>query len=68
MNKRINDLAGFNLNFEGRLMPSKKNENNIILSLKWIANSPQTFLQETINFKTIAFLSSSCVVHSIKEH
>ena len=64
----INDLTGFNLNFEERLLPSKKNENNIIVSLKWVANSLPTFLQETINFKTIAFLSSSCVVHSIKEH
>ena len=68
MNKRINDLTGFNLNFKGRFLPSnKKKENNIIMSLKWVANSPPTFLQETINFKTIAFSSSSCVVHSIKE-
>ena len=33
-----------------------------------LENNLPTFLQETINFKIIAFLSSSCVVNSIKEH
>ena len=55
MNKKIYDLTGFNFNFEGRLLPSQKNENNIIVSLKWVANSPPTFFARGNKFQNLHF-------------